>query len=257
MPAYSDKKQRVLSVFGEGLRGRKSATSTVRLLFAGKWSRKKAPNLKKHPLGCLFFSSCAMPPIGLWYPGEFSLKIIALLCFLFFSPNVQTAPSITSTHLQQCDYLPLREMRLQFNLLQHEEFPVGLDWFRRRPPQLPHCGRKGWREGTLTRRCTSRAAISPSPLTLFVSLGFQLATMQGLPLSLGVSWWIYFQGPPAEGQLDWNVQEERTAPGLFFIIRGKGSHLSSFRDCHKGSAWQTAAHHLLEKKKLCQIKHTV
>lgn len=92
MPAYSDEKQRALSVFDEGLRGRKPATSSVHLLLAGKWSRKKGPNPKKYPLSCLFFTSCAMPPIPLWYPGEFSLKTIALLCFFFSQTYKQPHP---------------------------------------------------------------------------------------------------------------------------------------------------------------------
>lgn len=69
-------------------------------------------------------------------------------------------------------------------------------------------------------------------------------------LFLGASW--------LKGNLTRTYRRRGTAPGLFFIRRGEESHSSSFWDCHNGSAWQTVAHHLLEKNNnLCQMKCTV
>lgn len=168
----------------------------------------------------------------------------------FFSPSlphVQTAP-IHDIDTSSAVRSPLGEMRLQFNLQQEqrEGFPVGLDCAS--APPL----RRGW-GGTLTRQPSLRAAISPVFLPLFVSLGFQLATMRGLPLSLGAGWCSYFR--PAEGQL----RSERSRAASLFPRAGAGRVIRlHFWDCHKGSAWQTVAHHFLagEKKERCQMKCT-
>lgn len=57
------------------------------------------------------------------------------------------------------------------------------------------------------------------------------------------------EAPRLKGNLTRTYGRRGLAPRLFFVRRGEESHSSSFRDCHKGSAWQTVAHHLLEKKK--------
>lgn len=267
MPAFWWKTVRVISLWQEENLPRRLCTFS-----------KLGNETEKSPLLCNASNSTVIP----W---RVLLKTIASLWF--FSQDVQTAPSITSTHLQQCDYPSGRwdcSSTSCRSSKQREEFPVGLDWCRRRAPQLPHCGTKGWRGGTLPLRRWSRAAISPSLLgdflALFVSLGFQLATMRGLPLSLDASWWIYFRGPTTEGQLDSNVQEERNRVSFSYagerrVIRlhfgivikdplGKRSHIISSKkkimsdEMHCWSCWGEESVDMLQQlpdlAKVCMRK---
>lgn len=143
---------------------------------------------------------------------------------------------------------------------------MGLSWCRRRAPPFAHRGRdrREGGEGAVTRRHSSRAANSPSLLAVSLRAlyfaGFSIGNNARTPTVVrersGES--ISGEAPRLKGNLTRTYRRRGLAPRLFFVRRGEESHSSSFRDCHKGSAWQTVAHHLLGKKpKLCQMKCTV
>lgn len=200
--------------------------------------KKWAPNPEKYPLVCLFSQQrtfLAANPIRLWYPGEFRLKnqCIAPYFFFFLSfffPDVQTAPSITSTHLQQCDY-PSGRWDCSSASKQKQQAARAVSCGTQLVSEA--CGsiaagtegRRGRSSDSLPFVKGRELAVSPwqFPRALYFA-GFSISNNERAPAIVpeqsGES--ISGEAPAAEGQLASNVQEERTRAASLFHTQGTG-----------------------------------
>lgn len=154
-------------------------------------------------------------------------------------------------------------MRLQFNLLQEQQAAWRVSCGTRlvseacaSTPPLRHKGMEGGNSDSPLLVEGGDPAVSPRrfPRALCFT-GFSISNNARTPTIFGRKLVNLFLGA-SDWRATWLECTGGEEPRLFFIRRGEESHSSSFWDCHKGSAWQTVAHHFLKKKR-SQMKCTV
>lgn len=266
MPAYSDEKQPALSHGGGGLPEenlpRRPRAGVV--LLAGKWNRKNEPPTQRNTPLFVFFHNSA-PSVQRIQFGSDTLESSAWkplhrsFFFFFFFPQTYQQPHPLHRHIFNSVITPQGgETAVQppakaaSSVRSFLWDSAGVGGVRLHSPTAAGTeGRRGGSSDSPPFVKGRELAVSPRrfPRALYFA-GFSISNNARTPTVVreqsGES--ISEEAPRLKGNLTRTYGRRGLAPRLFFVRRGEESHSSSFRDCHKGSAWQTVAHHLLEKK---------
>lgn len=182
--------------------------------------KNEPPTQRNTPLFAFFSQQPtfrAVHPIQLWYPGEFCLKTIASLLFFFFFSQTYKQPHPLHRHIfnsvitpqgDETAVQPPAEAASSVRSFLWDSAGVG--GVRLHSPTV--AGTEGRRGGSCDSppfvkgrelAVSPRRLSSPSIFALFISPGFQLATMRGLPLSSASNLVNLFPGRPRGWRATW------------------------------------------------------